>query len=143
MAASARAITSSSVAFFKPIRLLMSFNARLRSLWAGAIFEISSTSLKIDARVIGSSLTQAFSDSFFFAQRAVTAFLAMAERCSGDTFSIRLLAPALPPFAPCLRKYSMTSSGSFFFGTEKYYTGFSTNSLDTSGGLVYILLQGV
>jgi len=55
------------------------------------------------------------------ASRAATALFARSERCSGVMVSSDrlppILPPILPPFAPCLRKYSNTSGGSFFFAT--------------------------
>lgn len=53
----------------------------------------------------------------FLASRAATALRARSLRCSG----VMLAAAALPPRLPCLRKYSSTSSGSFFFGTRPSY----------------------
>lgn len=55
---------------------------------------------------------------FRFALRAATAaaeaFFARAVRSSGVMVSRDRLPPILPPFAPCLRKNSSTSSGSLF-----------------------------
>jgi hypothetical protein len=45
---------------------------------------------------------------------ALLAFLARALRCSTVIVCIDRLPPIRPPFAPCLRKNSSTSGGSFF-----------------------------
>src|SRR5579872_539452 len=46
-----------------------------------------------------------------FASLARTAFVAIAERCSGESFFARAFPPFLPPILPCSRKYSRTLSG--------------------------------
>lgn len=64
-----------------------------------------------------------FSAGFFFALRAAVAaadaFFARAVRCSGVMLAAAFFPPSLPPifppFAPCFRKNSSTSGGSFFF----------------------------
>lgn len=56
-------------------------------------------------------------DRFFLAFRAATAaleaFFARDTRSSGVIVSRDRFPPILPPFAPCLRKKSMASGGSF------------------------------
>lgn len=53
------------------------------------------------------------------ASLAATAILAISDRRSGVSFSIRAAALSFPPFAPCWRKNSLTSGGSGmgFLGT--------------------------
>ena len=68
-----------------------------------------------------------FSRLFFCALRAVAAaaeaFFARTTRSSGVMVSRERLPPIFPPifppFAPCLRKYSRTSGGSFFFAMNR------------------------
>jgi hypothetical protein len=49
------------------------------------------------------------------ATAAAEAFFARAERSFGVIVSRERLPPIFPPLAPCLRKNSRTSAGSFFF----------------------------
>lgn len=57
------------------------------------------------------------------AAAAAEAFFARALRSSGVMVSRErfppIFPPILPPFAPCLRKYSRTSGGSFFFAMHQ------------------------
>jgi hypothetical protein len=56
----------------------------------------------------------------FLAQRAFTAFLALALRCSGVILAARALPPFKPPFWPIFDRYSRNSGGSFLAMPRSY-----------------------
>jgi hypothetical protein len=60
--------------------------------------------------------TSYFLTGGLFFHRALAAFFARSDRCSGVMLSATMRAPFFPPRFPCLRKYSRTSGGSIFFG---------------------------